>query len=140
MANPTQDQIVTIRRGVTRLARRLRVERPPSALSGNKIAVLASLYRNGPTTPGAIAAAEHQQPQSLTRVFADLEADGLVLRVRSETDRRAWVLHLTVEGREALRADMAHRDAWLEAALDDLTDAELGLLEIAAQLMERIAR
>ncbi|MFI5957814.1 MarR family winged helix-turn-helix transcriptional regulator [Cryptosporangium sp. NPDC051539] len=134
------DRVVTIRRGVTRLARRLRVERPPSALSANKIAVLAALYRSGPSTPGAIAAAEHQQPQSLTRVFADLEADGLVLRVRSETDRRAWVLHLTDAGRDALHSDMAQRDAWLAVALDDLTEAERGLLEVAAGLLEDLAR
>jgi hypothetical protein len=34
---------------------------------------------------------------------------------------------------------MAQRDAWLAAALGTLTAAEVGLLGIAAALMERIA-
>jgi DNA-binding MarR family transcriptional regulator len=31
-----------------------------------------------PTTPKALADAEHTQPQSLTRVFASIEEQGLV--------------------------------------------------------------
>lgn len=50
-----------------RLGSRLRHERPTGALSSNKLGVLSHLRRHGPSTPSAIAAAEHQQLQSLTR-------------------------------------------------------------------------
>jgi DNA-binding MarR family transcriptional regulator len=128
-----------LRRGVTRLARRLRAERGPDALSANKIGVLAHLHRAGPASPGEIAVAERQLPQSLTRVFAELEADGLVLRAPSERDRRAALLHLTPAGHEALARDMAVRDRWLADALDDLTPAEIEILRQAGPLMERLA-
>jgi DNA-binding MarR family transcriptional regulator len=133
------ETVVDIRRGVNRLARRLRLERSAGALSANKIAVLAYVYRNGPSTPGRIATAEHQHPQTLTRVFAELEAAGLVARERSEADRRASVLQLTDAGRQALAADMAERDAWLSEALESLTEAEVQLLRIAGGLMDRLS-
>jgi DNA-binding MarR family transcriptional regulator len=128
-----------IRRGVTRLAQRLRVQRPPGALSTNKISVLSHLYRHGPSTPGQVAAAEHQHPQSLTRTFAELQLAGMVSRSRSERDGRESVLALRPAGRDALTRDMAQRDSWLGEALSSLTAAEVGLLEIAARLLEQIS-
>ena len=129
----------TLRRGTTRLGRRLRAERPDTSLSSNKIVVLGHLHRRGPASPGAIAAAERQQPQSLTRVFAELERDGLITRTTSPDDRRAAVLGLTQQGLGALVADMAERDAWLAGALTGLTPAEARVLRIAGELMERLA-
>lgn len=128
-----------LRRGTTRLGRRLRAERSDTALSSNKIAVLGHLHRRGPLSPGAIAAAERQQPQSLTRVFAELERDGLITRTTSPEDRRAAVLGLTAQGLGALAADMAEREAWLAGALTELTPAEARLLRIAGELMDQLA-
>lgn len=128
-----------IRRGATRLAHRLRAERPPGALSSNKLGVLGHLRRRGPSTPGEIAAAEHQRPQSLTRVFAELVNDGLVRRAPSENDRRQSMLTITSAGRAALSRDMAGRDAWLASVLSGLTETESEVLRIAAVLMDRIA-
>jgi len=128
-----------LRSGVIRIGQRLRAERPREALSANKLSVLGHLHRLGPSAPGEIAAAEHQHPQSLTRVFAELQLAGLVSRSRSECDGRASVLALTTTGREALARDMAQRDAWLAEALTALTAAEIDLLKIAAALLEQIA-
>ncbi len=130
---------VVLRRGTTGLGRRLRAERSSAALSSNKLAVLGHLHRRGPLSPGTITAAERQQPQSMTRVFAELERDGLITRTTSPDDRRAAVLGLTEQGQGALVADMAERDAWLAEALADLTPAEVRLLRIAGELMEQLA-
>jgi DNA-binding MarR family transcriptional regulator len=127
------------RGAVARLARRLRAERPADSLSSNKISVLSHLYRRGPSSPGEIAATDRQQPQSLTRVFAELESAGLVRRTQNAADRRGSVLALTSAGIDALRRDMAHRDAWLTDAFDDLSDEEVALLGRAAGVMERLA-
>jgi hypothetical protein len=64
LAEPTLPIAATaeIRRGATRLARRLRHERPAGSLSAGKLAVLGHLSALGPDSPGEIAAAEHQQP------------------------------------------------------------------------------
>jgi DNA-binding MarR family transcriptional regulator len=101
--------------------------------------VLGHLHRRGPLSPGAIAAAERQQPQSLTRVFAELERDGLITRTTSPEDRRAAVLGLTAQGLGALAADMAEREAWLAGALAELAPAEARLLRIAGELMDQLA-
>jgi DNA-binding MarR family transcriptional regulator len=138
-ADPLLAVAADVRRGAMRLARRLRAERPAGALSGNKVSVLAYLYRHGPATPGDVAAAECQHPQSLTRVFAELELAGLISRARSERDGRQAMLSLTQAGREALARDMAQRDRWLAAALADLTDAEAQILRVAATLLDRLA-
>lgn len=128
-----------IRRGVMRLARGLRSARPAGALAGNQLSVLSLLYRGGPRTPTDIAALERQQPQSLTRTFADLERTGLIRRTQSETDRRQHLLEITPEGLGALGADMAVRDAWLAERMAALTETERELLRLAGVLMERIA-
>jgi DNA-binding MarR family transcriptional regulator len=128
-----------IRHGLVRLNRRLRQERGDGSLSPNPLSVLGHLYRHGPATPGEVAAAERQRPQSLTRVFAELEAEGLIAREPGTADRRQSVLSLTEEGRRALERDMADRDAWLADALASLNPTERGVLELAAALMERLA-
>jgi DNA-binding MarR family transcriptional regulator len=128
-----------IRRGVVRLNRRLRQERGDGSLSPNQLWVLGHLYRHGSATPGEVAAAERQRPQSLTRVFAELEAEGLIARAPGTVDRRQSVLSLTGAGRRALERDMADRDAWLSGALASLSPTERGVLELAGALMERLA-
>ncbi|KAB1990806.1 MULTISPECIES: MarR family winged helix-turn-helix transcriptional regulator [Streptomyces] len=128
-----------IRQGVIRLARRLSAERPADGLSLNKSSVLGHLRRNGPMSAGALAAADHQQPQSLTRVFADLEQEGLISRTRDAQDGRQRVVQLTEAGREALARDMAQRDAWLDIALVGLTETERQVLLLAARLMNGLA-
>jgi DNA-binding MarR family transcriptional regulator len=128
-----------IRQGVTRLSRRLRSERPPEGLSSSKLSALSHLLRNSPATAGEVAAADHQPPQSLTRVLAELKQDGLITRTRDERDRRQSLLTITEAGRQALRRDMTQRDDWLASALTSLTETECDLLRLAARLMDRIA-
>ncbi|MGW0884000.1 MarR family winged helix-turn-helix transcriptional regulator [Streptomyces sp. NPDC002671] len=128
-----------LRRAVVRLNRRLRQERGDGSLSPNQLAVLGYLHRNGPATPGEVAAEERQRPQSLTRVFAELEAEGLIMREPGTADRRQSVLTLTGAGRAALEQDMAERDAWLAGALASLGVTERGVLELAAELLDQLA-
>ena len=128
-----------VRQGTVRLARRVRVIRSAGALSTNKISVLSHLHRHGPSTPGDVAAADRQQPQSLTRVFAELERDGLVARGAAAGDRRQSIITLTEAGTRELLRDVAERDAWLADALAGLTETERQVLRLAAALMDQIA-
>jgi DNA-binding MarR family transcriptional regulator len=129
-----------VRQGTTRLARRLRIERPEPAQAARELGILAHLNRRGPTTPGALAAAERVQPQSLTRTLASLERQLLVVRQPDDRDRRRSLLAITEAGRQALAGDMRRRDAWLARAMARrLTRAEQELLRIAGELMDRLA-
>lgn len=129
----------SLRQGTTRLARRIRTVRSPAALSTNKVLVLSHLYRHGPSTAGEVAASDRQQPQSLTRVFAELERDGLITRAAAAADRRQSIVAITEAGAQALTQDVAERDAWLAEALAALSETEREVLRLAAGLMDRIA-
>ena len=130
----------TLRQGTIRLARRLRIERPEPAQTALEMGILAHLSRRGPTTPGALAAAERVQPQSLTRTLASLERQLLAVRQPDGKDRRRSLLAITEAGRLALARDMRLRDAWLARAMAlRLTRAEQELLRIAGELMDRLA-
>ena len=129
-----------LRQGTTRLARRLRIERPEPVLTSLEMGILAHLNRRGPTTPGALATAERLQPQSLTRTLASLERQLLTVRQPDDQDRRRSLLVITEAGRQALTRDMRGRDAWLARAMGvRLTQAEQELLRIAGELMDRLA-
>jgi DNA-binding MarR family transcriptional regulator len=132
-------QAIELRRGAMRLSRRLRRERGEGALTGAQLSVLAALHRSGEMTARQIADLERLQPQSLTRTLRALQDDGLIRRRPDPEDRRRVRLAITPKGVDALAHDMAQRDAWLAAALEELTAAERGVLELAAELMQRLA-
>jgi DNA-binding MarR family transcriptional regulator len=129
-----------IRRAVAALARRLRGERVESGLSLTKLSVLGRLYRKGSLTAVELAAQERIQPQSLTRVLAELTDEGLISRRADVKDGRRQLLDITGDGRSVLIQDVQQRDAWLAGALaTELSATERELLRLAAGLMERIA-
>jgi DNA-binding MarR family transcriptional regulator len=129
----------SVRRGVTSLGRRLRLERGsgPTAL---ELSVLGHLHRRGPLSPGELATVERVQPQTLTRTLAGLEAAGLLDRRADPQDGRKALLFITEPGQATLRDDMQRRDAWLAAAMTrDLTATEREVLRLAGELLEKLA-
>ena len=139
-ANDRDSDVALVARAVMRLARRLRVEAPPGGLSAGALGLLATLHREGPLTGVQLAAAEGLKPQSLTRLLARLEADGLIGRVADQADRRNLLIALLPDGRRALREAMQQRRRWLAEALTDRLDGdERATLIEAAELMLRLA-
>lgn len=137
---PSADPAAVVRRAVHRLSRRMRAERLPDALPNGKLAALAHLYRLGPSTPGAMAAALHVQPQSLTRTLAALDDEGLVTRSRDAADGRQYRIELTQSGFDAMARDVGHRDAWLRQRMaTELNETEREVLRLAAVLLDRLA-
>lgn len=132
-------EIALLARASLRLARRLRLEDPEGALSSAALGLLATLYREGAMPGVALAAAEGLKPQSLTRLVARLEADGLIARTPDPADRRNRVIALTAAGRGALRDTMRQRRRWLADAIDERLDAdERAALLAAAPLLLRL--
>lgn len=130
----------TVRRAVGSLGRRLRAQRPANSLSATKLTLLGQLYRRGPATAAGLAEWERIQPQSLTRVIAELVDERLISRRPDPEDGRRQLLEITAEGRAALTGDMQARDAWLAKAMEgELSDTEQELLRLAAKLLERLA-
>jgi DNA-binding MarR family transcriptional regulator len=138
--SPPDDPAALLRRAVNGLARRMRAERLPDGLPGGRLGVLAHLYRRGPCSAAALAAALHVQPQSLTRTLTALEDDGLVTRTRDASDGRRQILELTGRGFDAMARDVHHRDAWLRQRMaTELNATERELLRLTAGLLERLA-
>lgn len=138
--SPPPETIALIVRAVLQLARRLRAERPEGAVPLSALGVLATLHRLGPMQAVELARAERLKPQSLTRLIAALEADGLIVRRRHGSDGRALVIEITKLGRGALGEHVAAERAWLAAAVArNLTRREQQQLASAALSMLKLA-
>lgn len=129
----------SLRMSVLRLARRLRTERASTSLGLTQLSALATVDRHGPLTPRELAAHEKVQPPSMTRVIAQLEAQGLVARTAHPTDGRQALVAVSGSGRLLLREDRRRRDAWLANRLSELSPDEQALLRAAAPVLERLA-
>jgi DNA-binding MarR family transcriptional regulator len=128
-----------LRMGVMRLARRLRQERTESGLTLSQLSALGTLHREGPCTPGELAALERVQPPSMTRVLSHLEERGLVARTAHPTDGRQVVVALTDSARELIASDRRRREAWLTAHLSDLAAEDRDVLRAAVTVLEQLA-
>jgi MarR family transcriptional regulator, organic hydroperoxide resistance regulator len=87
-------------------------------------------------TAGEIAESARLSAASVTAMLDDLEGDGIVTRVRSDTDRRRVLVTLTDEGRALLKK---RRRIWLkrwDAAMADVPERDL---DAAAEVLRRIA-
>ena len=133
------EEAALIVRGVLSLGRRLRAERPSGSVSLSAIAILATLRRKGPMPAARLATEERLQPQSLTRLLASLEREGLIQRTPGETDRRERLIAATDEGLKILKADIIARSRWLEEAMQGLAPTERQTLLHAAVLMATLA-
>jgi DNA-binding MarR family transcriptional regulator len=134
------DDTALIVRGVLRLSRRLRSERPESTVSLSALGMLSTLHRSGPMAAARLAKAERLQPQSLSRLIAQLDRDGLIKRRPGKEDRRTLILEITEAGRRVLSRDMTARRMWLEGAMRKvLLPGEREMLAHAAVAMLRLA-
>ena len=134
-----------LRISISRLARRLRVERlglggTETALSDIQLAALAALDRHEAMTPGELAEHEKVQPPSMTRVIAVLEERNLVRRAPHATDRRQVVLTVTAEGRALVNRVRRRREAWLAQRLQELSPEERAILRSAAPILEKLSQ
>ena len=134
-----------MRISISRLARRLRVERlglggTETVLSDIQLAALAALERHDSMTPGELAEHEKVQPPSMTRVIAVLEERGLVRREPHATDRRQVILTVTDDGRDLVQRVRRRREAWRAQRLQELTPGERQTLRAATPILEKISQ
>ena len=128
-----------LRLAVMRFSRRLRNQRVDTSVTLTHLAALSTLKRNGPMSPGELAAQERVQPPSMTRVVVALEGMGLVTRTPHPTDGRQVIIGLTPAAEELLTEEARAREAWLSGRLQELTAEERTVLREAAEIMEKLA-
>ena len=122
---------------ITRTARRLRQE-AGTELSPSQTAALATIERHGPLTPSELAEIERVKRPTATRILRGLEEEGLVARTPDPKDGRSALISLSAEGRERLRRLRQRKNAYLARRMRDLDPDEVGTLEHAAAILERL--
>jgi DNA-binding MarR family transcriptional regulator len=133
-----------LRVAIGRVARRLRqlyaTERGSGA-SFIELGILVRLEREGPISPGALAAGEGVTSQAIAGVVRELERRALVERTGGQQDRRRVAVTITGVGRELLMSrEHVVADAMVRAMADEYTPAERRRLEAAVPLLNRLAK
>lgn len=123
---------------VVRLARQLRFRRPDSPVSLSQMSALATLAKEGPMTPGALALRERVRPPSMTRVIASLAELGFVDRCAHPDDGRQVLVSVSRSGQELLDVERRASQEWLQQRLAAFAPAQRKTLVEAAELMSAI--
>ena len=118
------------------LLRRAAEEDRAAGLSRARLSALSVVVFRGPVTLGELAAAEGVRSATMTGIVNGLERDGLVRRRPHGTDRRAVQVEATPAGRRLLDRARARRLELVASKLADVSDADLDVLERAAELLE----
>jgi len=93
-------------------------------ISMAKLSVIGQIHRGGQLSPTELAAREGVKIQSLTRLLAELETEGWILRVSNQADTRQSLLSLTPAGRKRLTDAARQQDASLARIIDETFSAK----------------
>jgi len=89
---------------------------------------LAQLYRHDGLKMRELSRYLMVTGGNVTGLTDELERDGLVQRVSSETDRRAWIVRLTPQGRRSFEAMAKQHEEWILELFEGLEPAVVQLL------------
>jgi DNA-binding MarR family transcriptional regulator/predicted GNAT family acetyltransferase len=109
-----------------------------SPFSLTEARVLYELAREEPSTATRLGAQLGLDPGYLSRILRNFERRGLILRTRSQSDRRLGLLSLTAQGHTAFAPLDARSRDQVGAMLHDLPEDEQIRLVAAAGTIERL--
>ena len=91
-------------------------------------AILEALLHKGPQSVRDLGRRIDLTSGSMTTAIDRLETRGLVTRADHATDRRAWVIHLTPEGRTVISKVFAGHEQAMDRAMRGLSKTERATL------------
>ncbi|MFC7371717.1 MarR family winged helix-turn-helix transcriptional regulator [Fictibacillus iocasae] len=94
-------------------------------MPGNEFAVLKALYDNSPLMASEIASEVKVSSSHITAVTDRLVKKGLIVRTRSEEDRRIVFLEITMEGKDIARKMENIKHDYLVDKFNRLTSEEM---------------
>ena len=133
------DVAARLHKAAIALLRRVRVADAETGLSAPKLSALSVLTFGGPLSLTGLARAEQVTAATMSKLVADLEAEGLVVKRADRADKRGLRIAVTAKGRAIMEEGRRRRLALLTARLAKLTRAERAQLDQAAALMLRLA-
>jgi DNA-binding MarR family transcriptional regulator len=98
------DVLISLRRIIRAIDMRSRHLMQQAGLTGPQLLVLQALVRHEQMSAGDLAREVNLSQGTVTSILDRLEKRGLILRMRSETDRRKVYVSLTSEGEAQLAA------------------------------------
>ena len=128
-----------LRMAVGRLSKRLRASAAADALTPSEVDVLVAAERRGPMRLSDLAADVGLNPTMLSRLIPNLEALGLVRRLRDATDRRVSRISSTDKGHRLLERIRSERTDALSRQLRNLDGAQRAALSEAIPVLEELA-
>jgi DNA-binding MarR family transcriptional regulator len=122
-----------------RVARQLRKETEQFGITSRQATLLALVEQRPGLTLRALADSEGISAPALSGHIDRLETAGLIVRLRSDVDRRRVGLELTPAGKKLLRSVRERRTAWLAEQLEGLAPDDLRAIEAATTPLRRLA-
>ena len=122
---------------VGRINRRIRPA--GHGLSLGLLSALSNVVRNGPVRPGDLARMEAVAAPTLTRLIAELERRGFLIRRPDLDDGRSCFVEATGAGAEAVLQALAERAEHVAALLADLSDDQVACVAAALPALEAAA-
>jgi DNA-binding MarR family transcriptional regulator len=126
-----------LRLAVMRLARRLR-QQAEHDVTPSMLSALSTIERLGPVTLGRLAELERVRPPTVTKIAGRLEDEGLVVRTVDAGDHRVVRVRLSRRGKTLVQSARRRKDALLADKLRALSPEELGAVEQAVAVLERL--
>jgi DNA-binding MarR family transcriptional regulator len=144
VANPPRDPdpvdvAERIHSAAIRLLRYVRRADVAAGVSAPQLSALSVLVFSGPQTMTRLASAEQVRLPTVSRLVADLESKGLVIRRSDPDDRRVSRVFPTKKGRTMLEESRKRRIARLVQALGHLSKTQLAALAAAADTLFMVA-
>jgi len=135
----TLDTAMHVHSAAIRLLRAVRTADAETGVSAPKLSALSVLTFSGPMSLSALATAEQVRAPTMSKLVADLEAEGLVVKRADKDDKRGVRIEATAKGRALMEEGRKKRLALLMKRLTRLSAAERAELHKAADLMLRLA-
>lgn len=129
-----------LRPSLLRLTRIIRNQRVDQSVTLTQLSAMGMLRAHGPMSAGELAAYEHVQPPSMTKVLANLEVRGLVHRDVHPADRRQAIIAITDDGLALLESERRSRTAWLTQRLNELSADERAALQAVVPVLDKLAQ
>lgn len=123
-----------------RLLRAVRTADVETGLSAPRLSALSVLAFAGPQSLTTLAKAEQVSAPTMSKLVAELEADGLAVKHVDKADKRGVRIEVTARGRSFMEQGRQKRLALLRERLARLSRSEREQLNAAAELMLRLAR
>jgi DNA-binding MarR family transcriptional regulator len=133
------DTAMHVHSAALRLLRAVRTADAETGVSAPKLSALSVLTFGGAMSLSALAKAEQVRAPTMSKLVADLEAEGLVAKRADKTDKRGVRIEVTAKGRALMEEGRKKRLALLTKRLTRLSAAERAELHNAADLMLRLA-